>query len=151
MVDVYKRLSELGITLPQPGGPAAAYVMAVQTGNLVYTAGHIAKQDGEPWVGQLGRDMTTVEGQQAARSVAIDLLSTLHVTLGDLNRIRRIVKVLVLVSSTSEFREHHVVANGCSELLLAVFGEAGRHARSAFGAPQLPRGACVEIELIAEV
>lgn len=125
--------------------------MAVQSGKLVFLSGHIAKRGGEPWQGQLGRDMTTAEGQQAARSVGLDLLATLHATLGDLNRIERIVKVLVLVNSAADFREHHLVANGCSELLLEVFGEAGRHARSAFGASQLPRGACVEIELTAQV
>ena len=123
----------------------------MQTGHLVFISGHIAKQDGKPWVGQLGRNMQTAEGKDAARAVAIDLLGTLHAAAGDLNKIRRIVKVMSLVNSTPDFVEHHLVTNGCSELLGQIFGEKGAHARSAFGVAQLPMGACVEIELIAEL
>jgi enamine deaminase RidA (YjgF/YER057c/UK114 family) len=150
-MSVYDKLSELHIELPPVAVPAAAYVPFVQTGHLIFLSGHIAKKDGKPWVGQLGRNMQTAEGKDAARAVAIDLLSTLHAAVGDLNKIRRIVKVMSLVNSTPDFVEHHLVTNGCSELLGQIFGEKGAHARSAFGVAQLPMGACVEIELIAEL
>ena len=149
---IAQRLADLGITLPAVAVPAAAYVPFVQTGNLVFLSGHIAKQEGHPWVGQLGLSMTTAEGQAAARSVAIDLLGTLQAAVGDLDRVERIVKVMSLVNSGPHFTEQHLVTNGCSQLLQEVFGSAvGAHARSAFGVPQLPLGACVEIELIAQV
>lgn len=126
--------------------------MAAQTGNQVFLSGHIAKKDGKPWVGKLGADMTTEEGKAAARAIAIDLMATLSAHLGgDLSRVKRIVKVMSLVNSTPDFTEQHLVTNGASELLAEVFGEAGKHARSAFGVAQIPLGACVEIELIAEV
>lgn len=150
-MSVYNKLSELHIELPPLAVPAAAYVPFVQSGKLVFLSGHIAKKDGKPWVGQLGRNMQTAEGKDAARAVAIDLLGTLHAAVGDLNKIHRIVKVMGLVNSTSDFVEHHVVTNGCSELIGQIFGEKGAHARSAFGVAQLPMGACVEIELIAEL
>jgi enamine deaminase RidA (YjgF/YER057c/UK114 family) len=148
-----QRLQALGIVLPPVAVPAAAYVPFVQTGSLVFVSGHIAKQDGKAWVGQLGLTMNTAEGQAAARAVAVDLMGTLSAAVGgDLGRVKRIVKVLSLVNSTPTFTEHHLVTNGCSELLREVFGpEVGAHARSAFGVAQLPMGACVEIELIAEV
>ena len=149
---IAQRLADLGITLPAVATPAAAYVPFARTGNLVFLSGHIAKQDGKAWVGQLGLTMTTAEGQQAARAVAIDLLGTLQAAVGDLARVQRIVKVMSLVNSTATFTEQHLVTNGCSELMQQVFGtEVGAHARSAFGVAQLPMGACVEIELIAEV
>lgn len=150
-MNVYNKLSELGIELPPVSVPAAAYVPFVQTGKLVFLSGHIAKKDGKPWVGQLGRNMQTAEGKDAARAVAIDLLGTLHAAVGDLNKIHRIVKVMSLVNSTSDFVEHHLVTNGCSELIAQIFGDKGAHARSAFGVAQLPMGTCVEIELIAEL
>jgi len=146
-----ERLQSLGIQLPPAGPPAAAYVMAVTSGNTVYLSGHIAKRDGKPWVGKLGKDMDTENGKAAARSVAIDLMATLHNHLGTLDKVKRIVKVLGLVNSTDQFTEQHLVINGCSELLFEVFDEAGKHARSAFGVAQIPLGACVEIELIAEI
>ncbi len=150
-MSVYDTLKSLNIELPPVAVPAAAYVPYVQTGNLVFLSGHIAKKDGKPWVGQLGKTMGTAEGQQAARAVAIDLLGTLHAAVGDLNTVNRIVKVMSLVNSTGDFTEQHLVTNGCSELLGQVFGAAGAHARSAFGVAQIPLGACVEIELIAEI
>lgn len=150
-MDVYARLEELNITLPSANAPAGAFVMAAQTGNLVFVSGHIARRDGKPWSGQLGRDIDMEEGKRAARSIAIDLLATLHGYLGDLNRVRRVVKALCLVNSTPTFTEQHLVANGCSELLGGVFGDRGKHARSAIGVAQLPLGACVEVELIVEV
>ncbi|MCU0929743.1 MAG: RidA family protein [Burkholderiaceae bacterium] len=151
-MSVKARLQALGITLPPLAVPAAAYVPFVRTGDLVFVSGHIARRDGKPWVGQLGLTMTTDEGKAAARAVAIDLLGTLAAALdGDLDRVVRIVKVLSLVNSTPAFTEQHLVTNGCSELIGQVFGDAGAHARSAFGVAQLPMGACVEIELIAQV
>ncbi len=150
-MNVYDQLQALNITLPPVAVPAAAYVPFVQTGNLVFLSGHIAKQDGKVWVGQLGKTMQTAEGAAAARAVAVDLLGTLHAAVGDLNKVKRIVKVMSLVNSSPDFTEHHVVTNGCSELIGQVFGEKGAHARSAFGVAQLPLGACVEIELIAEL
>ena len=150
-MNIYDQLSSLNITLPPVSIPAAAYVPFVQTGNLVFVSGHIAKKDGSPWVGQLGSNMSTEEGKAAARSIAIDLLGTLHAAVGDLNRITRIVKVMSLVNSTGSFTEQHLVTNGASELLGQVFGAKGAHARSAFGVAQIPLGACVEIELVAEV
>jgi enamine deaminase RidA (YjgF/YER057c/UK114 family) len=152
-MSIADRLKALGITLPPLATPAAAYVPFNRTGNLVFLSGHIAKQDGKAWVGQLGTDMSTEVGKRAAQAVAVDLLGTLQAAVGgDLNRVKRIVKVLSLVNSAPTYTEHHLVTNGCSELLVAVLGaEVGAHARSAFGVAQLPMGACVEIELIAEV
>ncbi len=146
------RLQALGIELPPLAIPAAAYLPFVQTGSLVFISGHIAKKDGKPWVGQLGLTMTTEEGKAAARAIAIDLMGTLQAAAGgDLARVKRIVKVMSLVNSTPTFTEQHLVTNGCSELLGEIFGDAGKHARSAFGVAQIPMGACVEIELIAEL
>jgi enamine deaminase RidA (YjgF/YER057c/UK114 family) len=149
-MSVYQRLEALNITLPPVATPAAAYVPFVKTGNLIFLSGHISKKDGQVWTGQLGLNMQTDEGKAAARAVAIDLLGTLHAAVGDLNKVVRIVKVMSLVNSTPAFTEQHLVTNGCSELLGQVFGDQGVHARSAFGVAQLPMGACVEIELIAE-
>jgi len=151
-MSIYDKLSQLGITLPPVSAPAAAYVPFARTGNLVFVSGHLAKKDGKVWVGQLGGAIDTAEGKLAARAIAVDLLGTLHAAVGDLNKITRIVKVMSLVNSTPTFTEQHLVTNGCSELLAEVFGaDKGAHARSAFGVAQIPMGACVEIELIAEV
>ena len=151
MSSIYDRLTELGISLPPIGPPAGAYVPFVRAGKFIYLSGHIAKRDGNPWVGQFGRDMNTATGKKAARAVAIDLLGTLHAAVGDLDTVERIVRVTSLVNSAPDFTEHHLVTNGCSELFGEVFGERGAHARSAYGVAQLPLGACVEIELIAQV
>lgn len=151
-MSIYDKLAELNITLPAVAVPAAAYVPFVQTGNLVFLSGHIAKKDGKVWVGQFGKNISTEEGKLAARAIAIDLLGTLHAAVGDLNRVKRIVKLMSLVNSTGDFNEQHLVTNGASELIGQVFGaEKGAHARSAFGVAQIPMGACVEIELIAEL
>lgn len=151
-MSIQTKLAQLGIELPPVSTPAAAYVPYACTGNLVFLSGHIARRDDKAWVGKLGHNMDTGEGKLAARAVAIDLLGTLQAaTGGDLNRVRRIVKVMSLVNSTSDYTEQHLVTNGCSELLAEVFGDKGAHARSAFGVAQLPMGACVEIELIAEL
>ncbi len=156
MTAVYERLKALQITLPdvQPpvvDGYVAAFVPFVRTGNLVYLAGRLAKKDGKLWSGKVGEQITTVEGKQAARGIAIELLATLQAALGDLDKIKRIVKVVVMVNSTPNFTESHVVANGASELFLEILGERGTHARTSFGGAEIPFGACVEIDLIAEV
>jgi enamine deaminase RidA (YjgF/YER057c/UK114 family) len=152
MSSIQDRLKSLGIELPPLAVPAAAYVPFVRTGNLVFISGHIAKKDGKVWAGQLGKDVDTATGKQAARAIAIDLMGTLSAAVGgDLEKVVRIVKVMSLVNSTPDYTEQHLVTNGCSELLGEVFGDAGKHARSAFGVAQIPMGACVEIELIAEV
>ncbi|HWY53105.1 MAG TPA: RidA family protein [Terriglobales bacterium] len=150
-MSIYKKLSDLNITLPELTPPVSAFVPYLRTGNLIFLSGHIAKIDGNPWVGQLGVDVTTAQGKKAARALAIDLLGTLNAAVGDLNQIKRIVKLMVLVNSAPTFTEQHLVANGASELLAEVFDEKGMHARSAFGVTQVPFGSCVEIELIAEV
>ena len=153
MTNPYDTLAALGIALPPVSTPAAAYLPYVQAGSLVFLSGHISKQDGKPWVGQLGNGMSLEQGQAAARSVGIDLIGTLQVAAGgDLRRVKRIVKLMGLVNSTADFTDQHLVINVCSLLLAEVFGpEAGAHARSAFGAVQIPLGACVEIEMVAEL
>lgn len=149
---IAEKLNTLNIVLTEPTQPAAAYVMHVQSGNTLYISGHIAKKEGKVWRGQLGRDLKTEEGREAARLVAIDLLATLqHACGGDLGRVKRIVKLMSLVNSTPDYTEQHLVTNGASELFFEVFGEAGRHARSSFGVAQIPLGACVEIDLIVEL
>jgi enamine deaminase RidA (YjgF/YER057c/UK114 family) len=150
-MSVYEKLSALGISLPAPTAPVAAFVPFVRSGNLVFLSGHIAKKDGKSWAGQLGRDVNTAEGKMAARAAAIDALATLQSAVGDLDKVARIVKMLCLVNSTPGFTEQHLVANGASELLLELFGEKGAHARSAFGVAQIPLGSCVELELVVEL
>jgi enamine deaminase RidA (YjgF/YER057c/UK114 family) len=152
-MSIHAKLQSMGITLPAVSTPAAAYVPFVRTGQLVFISGNIARQaDGKPWVGQLGLTMGTDEGKLAARGIGIALLGALDAAAGGLDRVARIVKVLSLVNSTPTFTEHHLVTNGCSELLVEVLGaDVGSHARSAFGVAQLPMGACVEIELIVEL
>jgi enamine deaminase RidA (YjgF/YER057c/UK114 family) len=156
MTAVYERLNALQITLldvapPVVDGCVAAFVPFVRTGNLVYLSGRLAKQNGKPWSGKVGEHITTLEGKQAARDIAIELLATLQAALGDLDKMKRIVRLLVVVNSTPNFTEPHIVANGASELFLEIFGERGAHARSTFGRAQIPFGACVKIDLIAEV
>jgi len=150
-VSVYEKLDALHITFPELTSPVAAFVPFLRSGNLLFSSGHIAKINGKPWVGQLGANLTTAQGKEAARAVAIDLMGTLHAAVGDLNQIKRIVKLMVLVNSTPAFTEQHLVANGASELFGEVFGDTGMHVRSAFGVAQVPFGSCVEIELVAEL
>jgi len=150
-MSVYEKLSALSITIPPPTLPAAAFAPFVRTGNQVFLSGHIAKKDGQPLTGQLGANVTTEQGKAAARAVAIDLIGTLHAAIGDLDKITRIVKLMVLVNSSPTYTEQHLVANGASEFLQEVFGERGAHARSAFGVAQIPFGSCMEIDLIAEL
>ena len=150
-MSIYEKLETLGVVLPEMPAPLAKFVPFVRTGNLIFVSGHIAKRDGKPWIGKLGDGISIADGQQAARGVAIDLLAVLHAATGDLEKISRIVKLLVLVNAAPTFTEAHLVANGASELLGDLFGERGTHARSAIGVAQLPFGTCVEVELVAEV
>jgi len=150
-MSVYEKLRALSISLPQVTPPVAAYVPFVRSGKQLFLSGHIAKKDGQPWRGQLGTNVTTEQGKAAARGIAIDLMGTLHAAVGDLDQVARVVKLLVLVNSSSTYTEQHLVANGASELFKEVFGDSGAHARSAFGVAQIPFGSCVEIELLAEL
>src|SRR5260370_2191880 len=148
---VYDRLKAMNFWLTVVEPPVAAFVPVVRTGNLALVSGKIDKENGKAWGGNRGENLTTEQRKTAARGIAIELLATLHAALGDLNKITRIVKLLVLVNSAPNFTQQHLVANGASELLVEVFGEKGPHARSAFGVSQIPLGACVEIELVAEI
>lgn len=145
-------LKALNITLPELNKPLANYVHTVRTGNLVYTAGKgSAYSDGKLYVGKLGDDLTIEQGQEAARLAGIRLLASLQAELGDLAKVKRIVKVLGMVNSTPNFTEHSQVINGFSDLMVDVFGERGKHARSAVGMNSLPKNLAVEIEMVVEV
>ena len=148
-----ERLAELGITLPDAPPPVASYVPFVRTGNLLYLAGlgPTDRPDGTSPTGRLGQDLTIEEGYEAARLTGINLLARLRGAVGDLDRVKQIVKLLSMVNSTPEFREQPAVANGCSDLLVEVFGDRGRHARSAVGMASLPNNIPVEIEMIVEI
>ena len=149
---VDKQIEELGIQLQKPVKPVANYVTTVQTGNLVFTSGHgPIGDDGKLILGQLGTDMDIEGGYQAARAVGIGLLSTLKATLGNLDRIKKIVKLVGFVNSSADFKDQPAVVNGASDLFGEVFGDKGRHARSAVGMVQLPGGIAVEVEMIVEV
>jgi enamine deaminase RidA (YjgF/YER057c/UK114 family) len=152
LFDAEAKLKELGITLPQPPKPVANYVNAVRTGNLIFLAGKGPKRaDGSEITGKLGREISIEEGYEAARLTAINQLAVLKATLGDLNKVKRIVKVLGMVNSDPSFVEQPKVINGFSDMMVAVFGDRGRHARAAVGMASLPRGQAVEIEMIVEV
>ena len=147
------KLMELGITLPEPPPPVANYVRAVRTGDLLYLAGHgpAKRPDGTAPKGKLGRDLSVEEGYEAARLVGLNLLASTREALGDLDRVSRVVKLLAMVNCTPDFEQQPAVANGCSDLLVEVFGEQGLHARSAVGMSSLPFSIPVEIEMIVEV
>ena len=152
MAQVEERLKELGLELPAVPEPIANYVGAVWTGNLVFLSGRGPRRDGRfVSTGKLGRGVTVEEGYEAARLTALNLLATLKSEVGNLDRVRRIVKLVGMVSCDPSFTEHPQVVNGASDLLVAVFGDRGRHARSAFGVASIPMDASVEIELIVEV
>jgi enamine deaminase RidA (YjgF/YER057c/UK114 family) len=136
-VSICETLDELHIALPGLTPPVVAFMPFRHSGNLVFLAGHIAKKDGKPWVGQLKANLMTIEGKDAARAVAIDLMGTLQAAGGDLNRVTGIVKLMVLVNSTPAFTEQHLVANGASDLFEEVFGDRGKHVRSSFGVAQV--------------
>ena len=150
--DPEQKLKELKIVLPAPGKPVANYVKYVRTGNLIYLAGHGPDRgDGTLITGRLGKDLNIEQGYEAARITGISMLATLKDAVGDLKKVKRIVKVLGLVNSTPEFTDQPKVMNGFSDLMVAVFGENGKHARSAIGTNTLPMGIAVEVEMIVEV
>jgi len=147
-----QRLKELGIELTKPTSPMANYVNAVRTGNLLYLAGKGPGLPGHPLpVGKVGRDFTKEQGYEYARQTGLSLIAVMKAELGDLDRVKRIVKLLGMVNATPEFGEQPEVINGCSDLFVTVFGDRGRHARSAVGMGSLPRGIPVEIEVIVEI
>jgi enamine deaminase RidA (YjgF/YER057c/UK114 family) len=149
---IEKRLSDLGVTLPAAAAPAANYVPFMRTGNLVFTAGQLPLKDGKLQVtGLLGRDVDTAAGKEAAKLCAINVLAQAKAAIGDLENIRRLVKITVFVASTPDFTEQHLVANGASDFLVAVLGEPGKHARAAVGTASLPLNAAVEVEAVIEV
>jgi enamine deaminase RidA (YjgF/YER057c/UK114 family) len=151
-IDYDKKLKELGVELIPPQKPIANYVKAVRTGNLIFLAGHgPTLPDGSNITGKVGRDLTLEQGYNAARQTGIALLSTLKAELGDLNKVKRVVKVLGMVNCQPDFTDQPKVINGCSDLLVAVFGEKGKHARSAVGMNSLPMNIAVEIEIVVEV
>jgi enamine deaminase RidA (YjgF/YER057c/UK114 family) len=150
--DYDKKLKELGIELLTPSKPIANYVKAVRVGNLLYLSGHgPSRADGTTITGKLGADMTIEQGYEAAKQTGISILSTLKAELGDLNKVKRVVKVLGMVNCTETFPDQPKVINGFSDLIVAVFGEKGKHARSAVGMNSLPGNMAVEIEIIVEV
>ena len=152
MVQVEARIKELGLELPQAPDPIANYVGAVRTGNLVFLSGRGPRKDGRfVSSGKLGQDVTIEEGYEAARLTMLNLLASLKAEIGDLDRVRRIVKLLGIVNSDPAFTDQPQVINGASDLLVSIFGDRGRHARAAFGAVSLPMGTSVEIEMIVEV
>lgn len=147
-----QRLREMGIALPEAPRPVAAYVPAVQAGDLLFTSGQIPLRGGEmAYKGKVGRDLSEEDGYQAARLCALNCLAVARAALGSLDRVRRVVKVVGYVNSAPGFTAQPRVLNGASDLLQEVFGEAGRHARSAVGAPELPLDAAVEVEMVFEV
>ena len=147
-----RRLKELGIELTMPTAPMANYVNAVRVGNLVFLAGKGPGLPGHPLpVGKVGRDFTKEQGYEFARQTGLSLIAAMKAELGDLDRVKRIVKVLGMVNAVPDFGEHPEVINGCSDLFVTVFGDRGRHARSAIGVGSLPRGIPVEIEIVVEV
>ena len=146
------RIAALGAKLPAVGKPIANYVSAVRSGNLVFLAGHIPRDEkGAVMTGKVGRDATVVSANQAARQTALALIATLKAEIGELSRVKRIVRVGGFVNAVDDFKEQPQVMNGCSDLLVAVFGERGKHARAALGVASLPLGAVVEIEMVVEV
>ena len=152
VIDFDKRLKDLGIILAAPSVPLASYVKTVRVGNLMYTAGHGPdKPDGSRLTGRVGEDLTLEQGQEAARLTAISLLSSLKAELGDLNKVKRIVKVLGMVQSAPDFKDQPKVMNAFSDLMVEVFGEKGKHARSAVGMASIPANWAIEIEMVVEV
>ena len=145
------RVKELGITLPQPATPVANYIPAVRVGNLLFVSGHGPFREGKVYRGKLGREVTLEDGYQCARQVGIMLLASVKTALGSLDRVKRVVKVLGMVASAEGFNDQPKVINGFSDLMVEIFGENGRHARSAVGMAELPHRIPVEIEMVLEV
>ena len=150
-MNIENRIKELGLDIPDMPAPAAMYVPVAQTGNLLFVSGQLPKKDGVLMTGKLGADHALEEGQEAARYCAINIIAALKGYLGDLDKVVRIVKLQAFVSSDLGFTDQHLVTNGASQLLFDVFGEAGRHARTAVSVNQLPMDAMVEIEAIVEI
>lgn len=150
-MQIEDKLAQMGFTLPLPGPPAGNYVGAVQVGNLLFVSGHGPRHEGVYMTGKVGRDVTTGQAYAAARVVMLNCLAAVKQALGDLDRVKRVVKVFGMVNCTADFTEHPQVINGASDLLVALYGEAGRHARSAVGMQQLPMNIPVEVEMILEV
>ncbi len=147
-----QKLKELGLILPQPPTPVANYVRAVRTGNLLFVSGHGPYDDGKTKIsGKVGRELTVDEGYQVARNVALNCLASIKATIGDLDKVKRFVKLLGMVNCTDDFKDQPKVINGCSDLLVAIFEDAGKHARSAVGMQALPNQIPVEIEMILEI
>lgn len=152
MSQVEDKLKQMGLSLPEPPPPGGNYIPAVRTGNLVFLSGVTPRRpDGTPFAGKLGKDLTVEEGYQAAQICALNLLANLKKAIGDLDKVTHVVKLLGMVNSDPDFTQPPAVVNGCSDLLVEVFGDKGRHARSAVGLATLPGGVAVEIEMIAEV
>jgi enamine deaminase RidA (YjgF/YER057c/UK114 family) len=145
------RLAELGITLPMAAAPVAAYVPAVEVNGMLHISGQLPFKNGDVMVGRLGEDRDIAYGQDAARACGLMLIAQMKAALGSLDRVERIVKLGAFISSDPRFTDQPKVANGASELMVEVFGEAGRHARAAVGVPVLPLGAAVEIDAIVAV
>lgn len=147
-----QKLKELGLMLPQPPKPVANYLTAVKTGNLLFISGHGPYDDGNTKIsGKVGRELTMEEGYQAARNVTLNCLATVKAAVGDLDKVKRVVKLLGMVNCTEDFKDQPKVINGCSDLLVAIFDETGKHARSAVGMQALPNQIPVEIEMILEI
>ncbi|MFQ5674273.1 MAG: RidA family protein [bacterium] len=151
-IDVEQRLKELGVELREPAPPTANYVRAVRTGNLVFLAGHgPSKPEGGAVTGKVGQDLDLEQAQAAARLTGISLLSSLKAEIGDLNKVKRVIKVHGMINAVPNFTQHSQVMNGFSDFIVSVFGDKGRHARAAVGMGSLPRNIAVEIEMIVEV
>jgi enamine deaminase RidA (YjgF/YER057c/UK114 family) len=152
MTSPLDKLREYGYELPMPKAPVATYIPVTRTGNIVYISGQISSNENGPVTGRLGDTMNVVQGGNAAELAAVNLLSQIVHSAGvDLTKVKRVLKLTVFVASTPEFAEHHLVANGASNLIVGVLGDNGRHARSAIGMAALPLGAAVEVEGIIEV
>jgi enamine deaminase RidA (YjgF/YER057c/UK114 family) len=150
-MSIDSRLAELGITLPEPLAPVAAYVPVVEAGGMAYVSGQISIVDGQLIKGRLGEDVSLEAGVDAARACGLMILAQLKAALGSLDRVERVVKLGAFVNSTPDFTDQPKVANGASELMALVFGDAGKHARSAVGVPTLPLGVAVEVDAIVAV
>jgi enamine deaminase RidA (YjgF/YER057c/UK114 family) len=151
-MQIEEKLAQMGLSLPTPAAPAGNYIGAVRVGNLLFVSGHGPRRQGESYItGKVGRDLTTEQAYEVAKIVMLNCLASVKREIGDLDRVKRIVKLLGMVNCTEDFTDHPKVINGASDLLVALYGEAGRHARSAVGMQQLPMSIPVEIEMIVEV
>jgi enamine deaminase RidA (YjgF/YER057c/UK114 family) len=152
-MQIEQKISTLGLELVAPSAPLANFVQTVRTGNLLFVAGHLPRQpDGNVLNrGKVGREVSIEQGYEAAKLAAINCLASIKEALGDLDKVRQMVKLLVMVNADPSFDQHFIVANGASDLLVELYGDSGRHARSAVGMGGLPRGSCVEVEMIVEV